>query len=364
MKIAVYAISKNEAKFIRRCIESARDADAFVLLDTGSTDDTVALAKEAGAIVLEGTVNPWRFDSARNLSSHCIPDDADVCVCIDIDEVLEPGWRAEIERLWTPGTTRMRFLFDSGKHGTFIKDKIHNRFGYRWQGICHEYLVPLEPQDERFVDSEKLLMRHLPDDSKSRAQYLDLLRWGAEEEPGSARNAFYYARELVFYYRHLEAIRELERYLSLPSATWPAERALAMRLLGQMHDQVCQSGRALAWYRRGAAESPERREPWVALAEACYQRGLWPECYSAATTALAIKEFRTAWPMEPEAWGWKPHDLLAIACYHLGHFVLARQQGALALQLAPEDARLQANLRYYEMALQLKAHHEPPETGP
>ena len=45
MKIAVYAISKNESQFVERFCKSAVDADLIVIADTGSTDNTVELAK-------------------------------------------------------------------------------------------------------------------------------------------------------------------------------------------------------------------------------------------------------------------------------------------------------------------------------
>ena len=51
MKIAVYAISKNEEKHVKRFCESAKDADCIIIADTGSTDNTVQEAKNQGAIV-------------------------------------------------------------------------------------------------------------------------------------------------------------------------------------------------------------------------------------------------------------------------------------------------------------------------
>ncbi len=41
MKIAVYAISKNEEQFVQRFCDSAQDADLILIADTGSTDKTV-----------------------------------------------------------------------------------------------------------------------------------------------------------------------------------------------------------------------------------------------------------------------------------------------------------------------------------
>ena len=53
MKIAIAAISKNEAQFVKRFCDSATDADLISICDTGSTDDTVKIAKECGADVHE-----------------------------------------------------------------------------------------------------------------------------------------------------------------------------------------------------------------------------------------------------------------------------------------------------------------------
>ena len=48
LKICVYAISKNEEKFVDRWYESMKDADEIYVLDTGSTDNTISLLKEKG----------------------------------------------------------------------------------------------------------------------------------------------------------------------------------------------------------------------------------------------------------------------------------------------------------------------------
>ena len=88
MKVCVYAISKNEEKFVHRWVESMKEADEIYVLDTGSTDSTVALLEEAGVHVTVEEFNPWRFDVARNRSLELVPDDCDICVCTDLDEVF------------------------------------------------------------------------------------------------------------------------------------------------------------------------------------------------------------------------------------------------------------------------------------
>lgn len=111
-KICVYAICKNEAKFIRRWYESMKEADAIYVLDTGSTDNSINIFKELGINVKQEIINPWRFDVARNKSLDLIPDDFDICVCTDLDEIFNTGWRETIENIWEQNTTRLRYDYN------------------------------------------------------------------------------------------------------------------------------------------------------------------------------------------------------------------------------------------------------------
>ncbi len=89
---------------------------------------------------------PWRLDVARNESLKLVPDDCDVCVCTDLDEVLMPGWREVIEKNWTPQTKRGRYRYtwsfnEDGSEGcVFDYEKIHARHDYQWIYPVHEVL--------------------------------------------------------------------------------------------------------------------------------------------------------------------------------------------------------------------------------
>ena len=61
-KICVYAITKNEEQFVERWYNSMKEADSIVVLDTGSTDNTVAKLRELGATVDVKIINPWKFE--------------------------------------------------------------------------------------------------------------------------------------------------------------------------------------------------------------------------------------------------------------------------------------------------------------
>lgn len=346
MKIAVYAISKNEAQFVERFCKSAKDADLILIADTGSTDDTVKLAKKHGATVYDICIKPWRFDKAREAALALIPSDFDVCISLDLDEVLEEGWREEIERVWKPDTTRLRYKFDWGCGISFYYEKIHHRHGYYWHHPVHEYPMPDKRITEVYAQTDMLLVSHHPDPTKSRGQYLPLLELAVAEDPRCPRNAFYYARELTFYNKWLDAIVALNKYLAMPEANWANERCYAMRLLGKAYDVLGQDGRE--WYRKACNEAPNTREPWVELAQSCYAKNEWQECYDSAIRALDIKDKALVYTMNPDVWGMLPHDLAAIAAHHLGLKNEAIRHGKIALELEPENERLKSNLKYYE----------------
>jgi glycosyltransferase involved in cell wall biosynthesis len=345
MKIAVYAIAKNEAQFVRRFAASAKDADLIVVADTGSTDTTVAELLESGAIVKHILIAPWRFDDARNTVLALLPDDVDVCVSLDMDEELQPGWRAEIERVWTPQTTRLRYGFDWGCGIVFKYEKIHARFGYRWRNPCHEFPVP-DRIEEVWADTDMLMVIHKPDAEKSRGQYLDLLRASIEEDPFDPRNAFYYARELSFYSQWDEAIKQCKRYLDLPRATWINERCYAMRIIGRALREIGDHAQALTWFRRACSEAPETREPWCELAKQCYLTSRWAESLGAALTCLSITNKELLYTVDPSVWGYEPHDWASIAAWNLELFQLSYDHAKKAVELSPDNLRLRQNLEY------------------
>jgi hypothetical protein len=65
--------------------------------------------------------------------------------------------------------------------------------------------------------------------------------------------------------------------------------------------------------------------------------------------ALQITEKPMDYLCEADAWGWLPHDLMAISCHHLGDTDEAFFYGSQAVALNFTDQRLQANLKWYKL---------------
>ena len=228
MKVYVYAICKNESKFAKRWMESMSEADGVYVLDTGSEDDTVQVLREAGAVVEIQEFKPWRFDTARNRSLEMVPEDADVCVCTDLDELFHPGWRALVEAAWKPDTTRAAYRYtwnfnpDGSEGFVFWLNNMHERRGYRWTHPVHEVLERTDGLYTNQIYIEGIQLDHHADDTKPRSQYLPLLEMSVAECPNDDRNMHYLGREYYFYRRWEDAIRTLEHHLQMPRQILPA----------------------------------------------------------------------------------------------------------------------------------------------
>ena len=347
MKIAVYTIALNEKQFIKPWYDSAKEADYLLIADTGSTDGTIEFARELGITVVPISINPWRFDDARNASLSLLPADVDFCIALDMDEVLLPGWRKHLE-LMSKGTTRPRYKYTwnwnaDGTPGLqYGGDKIHARHGYRWKHPVHE-VITTDRIDEvqTWVGLE---IHHHADNTKPRSQYLPLLAQSIAEDPLDDRNAYYFARELFFYGRYEEAIKEFKRHLSLPKAVWKPERAASMRYIAKMCGEFLE---AEQWFKKAIEEAPDRREAYVELAKLYYENNRWFDCLEVAEKALDIIDKPLEYLCEEFAWGSAPWDYAAIAAYNLGLSDKAIQYGTKAVELNPNDFRLSTNLVFY-----------------
>jgi glycosyltransferase involved in cell wall biosynthesis len=346
-KICVYAISLNEEKHVEKFYQSCKDADMVLIADTGSTDQTVKIAKKLGIKTHAISVKPWRFDTARNIALGLIPSDYDICISMDLDEVLTPGWRECVLDAWRPGVSRIQYRYEFAPGYQFNATKIHSRYGYNWANICHEMIQPDSRHKEVWSFIEDLLIVHHQDTSKGRQQYLPMLMAGVKENPANNRDSWYLAREYWYMKEYQKCIDEFERYLALPTAVWHHERSFALRCQGKSYLELGLVTEAFDRLRLAVNTSRQCRDPWLDLAQACYTQSAWHECFYAATQALTITTREFVFTSDAEPWGPRLYDLAALSAYNLGMKDTAIKYGQLALDMNPADTRLQTNQKYY-----------------
>lgn len=352
-KISVYAISKNEEKFVDRWMDSIKDADEVIVLDTGSTDNTVKKLKNRGAKVTVKKIEPWRFDVARNESLDLVSKDTDICICLDLDEVIEDGWREKLENLWNDNVNRLRYNYnwsfdEYGKPAVnFYIEKIHSRNGYRWTHPVHEVLT-YDKENEISITTDDITVNHYPDQTKSRSSYLPLLELSVKESPEDDRNMHYLGREYMYYGKWNEAIDTLIRHLNLKSATWKDERCASMRFISRCYINLNRYDEARMWLDKAINEAPYLRDPYVERALLEYRLENWEDVEKYCLESLKIDSHQKTYINEVFSWDHTVYDLLSLSYYFRGNNKLALENVNKALEISPNDERLKKNKEIFE----------------
>lgn len=366
MKITVYAIAKNEEKFAEDWVKSMSEADEIVVLDTGSTDGTAEKLRSLGVKVKTETISPWRFDEARNKSMRLISPDTDLCVCTDLDERFEKGWRQKLEKAYRPEIKQYRYRYtwsfnpDGSEGVVFWIEKIHAFNQFKWTHPVHEILQYTGNEAYLSAFADGVQLNHYPDHTKSRGSYLPLLEMSVKEDPDDDRNTHYLGREYMYAGQYQKAVLTLKKHLSMKSAVWKDERCASMRYIGRclisLADAKEQNAKlpllkeAENWLLKAIAEAPHLREPYTDLAKLYYLNQDWYGVIFCCRKALEIKSRALSYINEPQSWGAYPYDLLSLAYYRVGNYAEAVKTVDKAIELSDEK-RLKDNRKFFADAL-------------
>lgn len=288
MKLAIYSCALNEAKnitrFVRAIVSELQPGDDFLILDTGSMDSTPAIARALAdpahrPRVHTAHIRPWRFDVAKNTALALVSPDVDMAWLLDIDEIPRPGWREAIENAWVANGgdcngMRYRFIWSHDEQGgdgvVLMADKLHSRWGWQWKGIAHEWPVREDGQAHwAFVPG--LEIDHWQDTSINRLERdMQLMERAIKDLPDDDRLQHYYARQLFFAGRYVEASLAFQKHLGNPRAWWRHERSESMLYLARCGGNTAWEHQ---WLFRALGECPERRETWKAVAEWEHKQG-------------------------------------------------------------------------------------------
>ncbi|MCL2014212.1 MAG: glycosyltransferase family 2 protein [Oscillospiraceae bacterium] len=233
MKISALWITKNEEKNLPLSLDSVKDvADEMIVVDTGSTDDTVAIAQKAGARVEHFEwIND--FAAARNYALSFVT--GDIILFLDADEWFVPALatkeRVSLEKLFTENP-RVQTIFatrnELRENGTITFKSMQCRILRAEPGLCfvskiHEF--PLydgaRPRSLRLDDD--LILNHSGYQreiaSSKLIRNIELLEEAKESEPDPVMKHVYYAYLVREYYHSNnpdEAIRNLKLLLEKP----------------------------------------------------------------------------------------------------------------------------------------------------
>jgi len=377
-KICVYAICKNEEQFVEKWVKSMSEADKIVVLDTGSTDHTVDKLKELGVEVKVQVVNPWRFDVARNLSLEMVPDDCNICVCTDLDEVLEPGWAKPLREKWIEGKHERGLYMYSWSHlpngesgRKFVYDKVHSK-NWHWRAPVHELLVDNVNNSNKYFHenvldlTKEMHLHHYPDKTKSRGSYLPLLELRKQEMEDDYYGLIYLAHEYCyrkFYDKSIAQLKEiLEKYNDTMNSVEKASCYLFMgdcyaSLADQLTDEQEKNKKLQeAANNYGIAINIDLtyREPYLNLAKIYIKMKDYSYAEFIIKRGLQKSYRHFTWLERDISWSYEPWDLLCLATYYGGKVKDSVIYAAKALMFEPTNERLNNNLKLCTEALNEK----------
>ena len=296
MKICVYAICKDEDKYVNQWFRNVMPADYIAVLDTGSTPEFYQgllaikdkINAEAGyekVIIQQKVIKPWRFDVARNESMKLIPADADLCLCTDFDELLTPQWASIIKSKWN-GESRVLYQYAWTHTATglpakiFTYDKCHKNDGkHFWKYPVHECISIGSIEDdlkEIHTDSCNIadpnpFLEHYPDPEKQRqSSYHDLLEIRAKEFPDEAFSYTYLIAQ-YFWEQRYEDVIDFGINKALPHLikTYDADQATmpdTYTYIGDAYRALGQHDKALQFHMRCIASLPIARDWYIGCA--------------------------------------------------------------------------------------------------
>ena len=320
-------IAKDEAANIERCLVAAAFAgvEVVTLLDTGSTDDTVAIAQRVAAetgldlrvahttFVNFGQARSEAFALAHGTARWLVALDADMALEVDDDFAPDPAVDAYTVRMGNGGAFTWRLPLVLNGSIAFVSI-----------GRCHEYTARADGAAPMRVEpTDAVRVRYVERSSPAKTEWQrEMLYRDLEERPDDPRTTFYLAqceRELGndavarVLYQHRAAMPGFE------AERWYAQYRAA--LLAPEHERIGALMAAWEW-------RPTRLEPVAALLRELNYRSLhrvsWAIGTAAWTNAVPDDLFvhRDAWPQVAAE--------LAIAGWHTDQ-PWAKQYALLAL---------------------------------
>jgi hypothetical protein len=369
-------IVKNEEKVLPRLMRSVKDyIDYYVVVDTGSTDDTIALIKqEMAGFGVEGEVHErawvnFGVNRQQALDLAVEAGKAEWLLFIDADEELgvsDPKFYEKLE----PGVS-----YDLEKHHGrtryAVPHLVNIRTGkFQWKGPVHNYLVTLVGEKKRAVRKDVWIVYHPGEGAKSQGltteqKYLrdaKLLEDDLEKHPDSARSQFYLGQS----YRdagHLE--KALQAYARRATMSgWDEETFVAQLEAGKLavrlerSEQVVLEALLSAYDRR-----PTRAEPLFELARYFRLKKNYGKAFLFSKVGALTSPPNDALFVDHSVYEWRLLDELAVSAYWIGNYSeckLACEQllrrTAKGVDVSEEDVRrIRANLKLAHDKLALEA---------
>jgi tetratricopeptide (TPR) repeat protein len=358
--LSLLMMVKDEAKSLRASFDSVRGVvDRALILDTGSTDGTQALARELftqtpGTLVEEPFVD---FATSRNRALELCTGQSVFALLLSGDETLTGG--ASLRAF--SGEHRSR---QGDAHGAYsIAMRLGSlQFdsarlvrldqGWRYVGVVHEVLCkPSAPPPSIRVPGCSIVHDLAGRDPERKRQAwlrdLQLLQRAHQTNSSDGRTAFYLAQTLEDLGRHAEALAAYQRRVDLGG--WREEVYEAAYRMGR-----CAEGAGLPWtraqelYLNAFELAPHRAEPLCAIALHWQRAGNHALAFLFGQRAMQLP-FPTQDTLfvQREIYDHLAAEIVGAAAWYVGELEIGERALRQALAARPDAPELLRNLDFY-----------------
>ncbi|MDE6504500.1 MAG: glycosyltransferase family 2 protein [Clostridia bacterium] len=351
MSLSVCLIVKNEEAVIGRCLNCVcKFADEIIVVDTGSTDNTVEEVKK-----FTDNVCFFRwcddFSAARNFSLE--KAEGDYVMWLDADDVITDENCKKIRELVEGADFDMAFLpyaaaFD-GDAPTFVyyRERIFKRSkNYRFSGAVHEAVAP----EGNIVYSDAAVYHKKV---KNGEPLRNLSIYQSRIAKGiclDERSEFYYGRELLYAGMYRESIAVLEHFLN--GGGWAENKLEACLNVYRAYTAIGDKKNAMDYLLRSFLFAPPRSEACCILGEYFAEQNDVKSAIYWYQNALSCNNAeKEGGFVNLDYGGFIPDIQLCVLYDKLGDFERANAYNEAAGAIKPHSESYLYNKRYFENKL-------------
>ncbi|MNX42265.1 SPBc2 prophage-derived glycosyltransferase SunS [compost metagenome] len=332
--ISLCMIAKNEELFLEDCLASVRGlVDEIVLVDTGSTDSTVAIAERFGAKVFH---SPWQGDFAAARNASLAHASSDWILVLDADEVLPSEAHEDVKRaIRNAGNAGYyvqmeNLLGDEGqeRETSMLFRLFQNRKNIHFQGLIHEEAsfsaeatgLPLGVSDIR-VTHRGYLAPVVEARDKGRRN-LDILLKQVQDEPTNAYVYFQLGKTYWIMGSYGEAEKAYQQSLKLleeqKASTNLGYRSTVYAGLVGTYVEMKAYDEALNHANAGLRLYPRSPDLHFLRGRALLELGRLPEAVRTFQTCRSLKDQKVLASHDPSTAGYKAAYALGLAYSRMG----------------------------------------------
>ncbi len=359
VSLSLAMIVKNEAQVLGRILSQAKVfCDELIVVDTGSTDETVSLAKSFGANVFHFD---WvdDFSAARNFAFSKAT--GDWVLWLDADDVITEVNQQALLALKATGLTyeldgvicSYQIAFDGDGQCLISMPRerlIRRAAGGSWQFPIHETFML--PQDARWLSRLDIGIEHRkPAEYVERSSDRNLLMLARLIESGeaTARNWYYYGKELRQHDRLVESIDAFTRHLAM-NTNDPAPRYQAMHQIMTACMMLDRDEEAIQWGYQAMAVDPGRAEAMVELGVIYFRHQRFDQAIPLLQAALHCIQ-PDAGQILLENYTWRPYHYLSLCYEGIGDYFKAIEAALKAYPTIPDKAVIRDNIQCFAQKL-------------